>query len=1076
MGASNLHIRLLGPLEVREGDLPVGLPPSKKARALLAYLVASERPCARSALCDMFWQDVHDPRASLRWALSKLRTALDVGDGGPIATEGDRVGFDSNSVRVDLLDVRVHVPGDPGKASTEALREVARTFRGDFIEGLDLPRCHRFEAWCLGAREHLRRLRVSVHATLVDRLREDSEAAISHAYTRLTLDPYSEEAYIATMELLAETGRADKALELYGRCRRMLSRHLKASPSEALEAARRRLLSQPRGQEEKESPGVGAAETVQPLGAYREAGEGALIRALAGLPAPEHLPRPGEREPPLVGRSGELEALMGIMKRSASGGSGGAVLVTGEPGIGKTRLLREVAGRVGTSGGWVLSGPIFESEEVRPYGPWVDLLRQVPSAALDEEVRRSLRGLLEEPGRALQLDRPTQRAQLFDAAARIFRRLLRAKAPGLAVLDDVQWMDSSSTALLHYLARTLREVPLVFAMAARDGEIRRGSAVSRMLRSLEDAGRLERIKLRPLDATDTKALVQAVDTALDPTAVFAASEGNPFFTLAVATSLREGVARIPANVQDELHERLARLQPGARSLLPWAAALGRAFDLPTLVRVVARPATEVVNAMDELERRGIIRPAGTDRFDFTHSLLRQTAYDRPSEPVRRQIHRSIATALEAVGSGEGRMPGAVAHHAELGGLPAVAAAAYAEAAEHSLWVFAFDEAALMVERGLAQAAKLSGEARLSLEMDLLRIYTFRSMQDRRPEDVEERVRAIAEAAAVGTLTAVVARGHACLMELQYQRGAYDRAEESSLLYAEAGRESGPTTAARALSETAACLLLLDQAPDDARRLTEEASRVADEEGLVVEGVALARALLHHHQGELLEASRGFREVIELCRHVQDRWWEAPAMTRSIMVSLDRGDPRKAREQALEAQELAERMDDETEAALARGLGAIATAAHHGEESGEWGSEAFAAVEESLRVLRELDSLWKIAQVQSYAVDEELRRGRADAARERAEEALEAARALKRPSLLALSRALLARCGTLSGDLDVAERHLSSPEVPRPDHSLSARAQREIAQAREEVKRAREVMPASDSNGGYIADSNRGPSS
>jgi DNA-binding SARP family transcriptional activator/tetratricopeptide (TPR) repeat protein/nucleoside-triphosphatase THEP1 len=1073
MGASNLHILLLGPLEVRKGDEPVGLPPSKKARALLAYLVASERPQARSALCDMFWQDVHDPRAGLRWALSKLRAVLDAGDNGPIATAGDRVGFDAGSVRVDLLEVRAQVPGDPGEASTEALREAARTFRGDFVEGLDLPRCHRYEAWCLGVREHLRRLHLSVHATLVERLREEPEVAISHAYTRLTLDPYSEEAYLAAMELLAETGRSDKALELYERCRRMLRRRLKSSPSEALETARRRLMSRPRGVEEKRAEG----------GLAGKARADVLARALKGMPDPEHLPRPGEGEPPLVGRSEELESLMGVLERSASGGRGGAVLVTGEPGIGKTRLLREAVGRLGTSGGWVLSGPIFESEEVRPYGPWVDLLRQVPSAALDEEVRRSLRGLLEEPGRAVRSDRPTQRTQLFEAAARILRRVLGARAPGLIVLDDVQWLDSSSTALLHYLARSLGESPLVFALAARDREIRGGSAVARMLRSLEDAGRLERIGLRPLDATDTKALVQAVDMALDPTAVFSTSEGNPFFTLAVATSLREGVSRTPSNVRDELHDRLARLEPGARSLLPWAAALGRAFDLSTLVRVVGRPAAEVVNAMDELERRGIIRAAGTDRLDFAHSLLRQAAYDRPSEPVRRQIHRSIASALDQAEAGEGRMPGAVAHHAELGGLPAVAAAAYAEAAEHSLWVFAFDEAALMVERGLAQVGELSGEARLSLEMDLLRIYTFRSMQDRRPDDVEERVRAITEAAAVGALTGVVARGHACLMELQYQRGAYDRAEESSLLYAEAGRESGPATAARALSETAACLLLLDQAPDDARRLTEEASRVAEEEGLVVEGVALARALLHHHQGQLPEASRAFQKVIELCRRAQDRWWEAPAMTRRIMVALDRGDPREAREQALEAGELAERMNDGTEAAFARGLGAVAIAALHAEGEGEdRASEGWPEVEEALRELRELDSLWKIAQIQSYAVHEELRRGRANTAGERAEEALEAARALKRPSLLALSRALLARCSVLAGEMEEAERHLSSPEVARPDHGLSARARREIAQARHEIDRARQEIdrarevPAGNSNGGHIADSNGGPSS
>ena len=1037
MGATDLQIRLLGPLEVLKGEDPVDLPPSKKARALLAYLVASERAHARSALCDMFWQDVHDPRAGLRWALSKLRTALDLGDSGPITTAGDRVGFQPDSVEVDLLGLRALVPGDPAEASTEALQEAARAFRGEFVEGLDLPRCHPYEAWCLGMRERLRRLHCSIHATLVDRLRSDPEAAISHAYTRLALDPYSEEAYIAAMALLAEAGRADKGLELYERCRRMLRRRLKAAPSAALEAARRRLRSGSRP----------ASPSAEP-GGEPEVGVDSVARALADLPEPEHLPHPGEDEPPLVGRSEEIGAVTAALARSAAEGTGSVVLVSGEPGIGKTRLLREVVGKVRASGGWVLSGPVFESEEVRPYGPWVDLLRRVPPAALDEGGRRGLAGLLEEPGPDPRPDRPTERTQLFDEAARLFRRLSRAGAPGLIVLDDVQWLDPSSTALLHYLARTLKEAPLVFALAARDGEVRGGSPVARMLRSLEEAGRLERIELRPLDATATEALVRAVDTALDAASVFAASEGNPFFTLAVATSIREGVPRTPANVRDELHDRLARLDPGARSLLPWAAALGRAFDVPTLVRVVDRPAHEVVNAMDELERRGILRATGSDRFDFTHSLLRQAAYDRPSEPVRRQIHRSIAAALDAVERGQGRMPGAVALHAELGGLPAVAAAAYAEAAENSLWVFAFDEAALLVERGLVQAGELSDEERLPLEMDLLRIYSFRSMHDRRPAGVEDRVREITERAARRALTPVVARGHACLMELQYQRGAYDQAGESSLLYARVGREGGPATAARALSETAACLLLLDQAHDDAGRLTEEAARLADEHGLEVEGVALARALLHHYHGELPEASRAFQEVVHLCRRTQDRWWEPPAMNRRILVALDRGDPEGALALAREARELAERMDDEAERAFARGLEAVAAAGM--DPGGEVGAEGLPEVDDALRELRALDSLWKIAQIQSYAADVELQRGRGDAGRERAEEVLEAARTLNRPSLLALSLALLARCAAVEGELEGAGRHLDSPEITRPGHRLSHRARTEIERARELV--------------------------
>jgi hypothetical protein len=390
----------------------------------------------------------------------------------------------------------------------------------------------------------------------------------------------------------------------------------------------------------------------------------------------------------------------------------------------------------------------------------------------------------------------------------------------------------------------------------------------------------------------------------------------------------------------------------------------------------------------------------------------------------------------------------VAHHAERGGLAAISAGAYMEAAEDGLWVFAFDEAATMVERGLAQLEALSDERRIPLEMGLLRLYSFRSMRDRRPADVEARVRRVTEEARNQGLAQVVAKGHACLMELQYQRGAYDEAGQSSLLSAKAGRESEPTTATRSLAETAVCLLLLDQAPDDARRLASEAFSLADERGVEMDVVALARALLLHHEGELAAASVAFQEVIRLGRRAKDRWWERPAMTRMVMVELDRDDPERALARARETEELAERMDDGVEAAFARGLAAVAREkVRVGGEPTHEGAGSLKAVDDALHELRELDSLWKIGHVQAYAAEVELERGFAEAAGTRAEEVLEAARALQRPSLLALARALLAHSAALKGDRDGAGRHLDSPEITRPEHRLSHRARGGIERAR-----------------------------
>jgi DNA-binding SARP family transcriptional activator/tetratricopeptide (TPR) repeat protein len=1028
MNPQQLEILLLGPLEVRGNGVRLDLPPSKKARALLAYLVASGRSHARSSLCDLLWQEVNDPRAGLRWALSKLRAVVEQEESPRIVTSGDRVGFQGGEREVDLHRIRSAISESPANASLEALEEARCSFRGEFLEGLDLPSCHRYQAWCLGMRERLRLRHVSVLTALTHRLREAPEEALPHALARLALDPFAEEAHIAAMELLGDLGRVDRALEVYEGCRRMLSDHLEAPPSEELEAARRRLGTSTR-------PRAVVADPQESGGGWeREAS-----RILEGLPHPEGLPAIGGEDPILVGRDEELEALRRLVRGVDSGTGSAVALLTGEPGIGKTRLLREVVEDVRSMGGWAVAGQVFETEEVRPYGAWAEMLRQLPPGLLDTRMRRALSGLLTGPAE-LRSPGPTERTQLFDAVRLLLERLARARRPGLLVLDDVQWLDASSAALLHYVTRTLGSSPLVLALSAREGEVPPGSTTARVLKALGETGVLQRIPLRRLDSVETGALVHSVDRSVDPEPVFATSEGNPFFALAVAASLRDGVSSTPATIQEELQDRLARLDPGALTLLPWAAALGRAFDVSTLERVLERSALEIVEAIDGLERRGILQVRGGDRYDFTHSLLRQAAYRRPSKPARRAIHRRIAQAMDRMDRSEGREPGAMAHHAELGGLPRLSVQACIEAAEQSLWMFALDEAVELVERGLAQVAGLSDETRIPLEMGLLRIYSFRSMRERRPPGVEARVERVTEEARASGALRIVAIGHALLMDLQYQRGAFHEAARSSVRSADAGRESEPDMAIRALSETAACLLLLDQAPDDARRLADEAFDLAEEHGIETDVVWLARALLRHQEGDLEGASFAFGEVIRLGRLARDRWWECPALTRMVMVELDRGNAEGALARAQEAEEQARRMDDVPQAAFARALRALAAIPEPEDP----------ALDEALEELRGLDSLWKIGHVQSYAAELELERGRADAARERAEETLAAARLLDRPSLLAVAQALLSRCAVLDGRPEDAAGHLEAPEITRPHHRLSYRARQVVRRAREAV--------------------------
>ena len=1044
-----VEIRILGPLEVMSEGSPVELPPSRQARALLAYLAATGRPQSRSALCDLFWKEVVDPRAGLRWALSKLRGATDRGAGSCIVTSKDRVALDTNRVLVDLSWIRSSVKEGSDATPVEVLEQVVAAFRGDFLEDLDLPDCHEYQTWRLGLRESTRRLHLEIRRSLTERLRGNPETALRHALVRLRLDPFSEDAYVAAIEILAELRRMERGQELYEQCRRMLSDDLGRSPSPELLAARRRLRKRggqglppdvPPSSTPSAADGVGTDETAR------------LARALAELPAPEGIPPPGPDEPPLVGRAAELAVLTRLATRTEAEEEPIVALVAGEPGIGKTRLLRELVREVCSAGGWVLSGPIFESEEIRPYGPWIDLIRSLPPEVLDKDLEQDLAGLLISPGTEHPRQGPTERAQLFDAVTRLLERLAEIRAPGLVVLDDVQWLDASSAALLHYAVRTLASAPVAFVLAAREEEIEERSAPTRLLRSLREEGLLRLIPLSRLDVSETASLLQAVYTAADADRIFARSEGNPLFALAMAGSRRDP-DRTPATIEEELSDRLDRLDRGARSLLPWAAALGRVFEGHTLLHVVDRPAPEIVEAIDHLERRGVLRPTGVDRYDFTHSLLRRAAYRRISEPGRRAVHRSIARALERPDGHRTVEPATVGHHAELGGLPELAARSYLDAAEHSLWLFALDEAGELVTRGLAQLEEIADDERIPLEMGLLRLYGFRSMRDRRPDDLERRVRRVTDEARRAGSTGMVAVGHAILMELEYQRGAFHDAARSSLRSAEAGRGSDPATAARALAETAACLLLLDQAPEDARRLASEAQSVAEEHGVEMGGLALARALLHHHDGELEAATRAFEEVVILGRRARDRWWECPALTRMIMVELDRSDFTGALVRADEAEALAERLGDETEAAFARGLRAVAAASMPPEAAGDDGAESaghgeeLAAVDDALGELRTLDSLWTIGHVQAYAAEVELDCGRADSAMQRAEEAARAGRMLAQPSLLVLGESLCVRCAAAQGDGEAAVNRLDCLDPARPPRLLSHRGRQALQRAR-----------------------------
>lgn len=195
------RLRLLGPMTLLRDGREIALPASKKTRALLAYLAASDRPVRRDHLCTMLWDMPDDPRGALRWSLSKLRGLLD----GRLLADRETVALDVAGLAIDWRELRSAAKGDLASLNAAELDRLA-AMTGEFIEGLDLARNEGFQAWSIAQREDVRRWRCALLAAACVRC-DDGETALGHAREWVRLDPFEGKARIALIGLLEKTGR-----------------------------------------------------------------------------------------------------------------------------------------------------------------------------------------------------------------------------------------------------------------------------------------------------------------------------------------------------------------------------------------------------------------------------------------------------------------------------------------------------------------------------------------------------------------------------------------------------------------------------------------------------------------------------------------------------------------------------------------------------------------------------------------------------------------------------------------------------------------------------------------------------
>jgi DNA-binding SARP family transcriptional activator/tetratricopeptide (TPR) repeat protein len=1012
-----LQIRLLGELALLRNGRVLPLPPSKKTRALLAYLAATGKPQLREHLCTLLWDGPDDPRAQLRWSLSKLRSLLDEGKLRRLRADRERIALDVGDLAIDVEGIRAATRQGLAEITTPTLSELALRFAGTFLDGLELSSCYRFHAWCVAQREQLHAEHVTVVTTLIERLRASPEQALGHARTLLALDPLAESSHITVVRLLKDLGRTREALEQYERCRQLLAHELGGKPSREFETLRMAIGKGP----------------VDPPPAP----------AIAAQVSAVELASSGESPLPLVGRTVEIAQLEERLHAAAQGRFREVVLLVGDPGIGKSRMLEELAAVTRRSGGHVLSGRAFEAELVRPYGAWIDALRRGGNATstADQLLPDFLPPSPGKDGHLVQVG-GWDRNPMFERVVDALGASARSRAPLLLLLDDIQWMDEASAALLHFVARALDKLPLLLACAAREGELSDNPAVLRLVRTLEREHRLHRMALPPLGAGAITDLVAAVAHDVDASAVrtmIEGCEGNPLFAIEMARAHQVGEKGVAQSLRVLIGERLDRLDEKAQSLLPFAAAMGRSFDPQILARVQGIGLADLFSALGALERRGIFRATGPGVYDFSHDLIRQAAYQQLSEPRRRLVHLQLARVLSSWPDRDGDLSGDLAHHAALGGDSETAARAYLTAAQRCVRLFAWGEASELCRRGIEQLPRLDRATRLHLHVELLGAEVMGKPSAQRGREIDvELLRALTAAEEAGLHSDAV-RGYYLRSVVQFRSENAGGAAETSWRAVTVGRSADAVTAARSQAEAGRCLILIEREIGKAKELLEGAHAVLVNENddlMLTWGLGL----LKRYTGEPEEATTRLHQAAVLARRIDSHWEETECLRALTLLALEQGDVESARALCPLLLELAVKMGEGSERPIAEALESLARVL-------EGDGAAENALDVALERVRDADAKAMLATVLNFAAEHDLARGRLERAHERASEALSAAQAVGRHNQVAIASATLAHLAIRASEPSSAREYLDPlrTELTVP-FALSAYARNAVERA------------------------------
>jgi DNA-binding SARP family transcriptional activator/tetratricopeptide (TPR) repeat protein len=691
-----LHVSLLGGQALTDDETGSVRARSSRAVALLAFLVIhAGSPQARQRIAGLFWPDSTDVQAltNLRRELHQLRLLL--GDEPSlVVTSKDLCWRDSETCRVDVrvfdterrAALAAAAAGDAGGILAHGAAAID-WYRGDLLPGV-------YDEWLLEARPELERQCVDLCDLITGtRAREgDLTGAADAARRRLQLQPLEEVGYRTLMRLQADLGDRAGAVSTYHHCASVLERELGVIPDPATQRAFQRLMSR---------------------------ADPAVARLLAKGPAAG---RSGLVAAALVGRSGEL-LLLHDLWRTAAAGRPGLALVRGGAGVGKTRLVAEVAELARLQGAVVAGSQCFGTSGRVALAPVADWVRspavQSAMATLEPAWRAEVNRLVPSAGRG---ERGAGSRAVVDAWQRhrffegLSRALLAVGRPMLLVLDNMQWCDQETLEFLGFCLRLVPGAQLLVAGTLRDDNPGEDSLLAEWTGRMRATGLLTEISLSPFGAADTARLAEAVCGRSLPEAdtdlLQATTGGFPLYVIEAVRGTVDPVSAAPLPAGDltaVLRNRLDQATAAAREVAGLAAAVGTNFTLDLLTEASDLDADVVVGAIDELWRRRIMREF-RDGYDFSHDLLRDTAYMQVSPPKRWLLHRRLAQGLELLHADDTDPVAAqLAEQYARGGQQRRAVAYYRRAADVAAGMFAHAEAIRLHKEALSIVRSMPAE-------------------------------------------------------------------------------------------------------------------------------------------------------------------------------------------------------------------------------------------------------------------------------------------------------------------------------------------------------------------------------